>query len=147
MFFPINQDQGENSLETVKKSSSKFGKSLLFDFNKGDFVLYDGKIQLIEGEQALKIWVQKVLRTEKIKYKIYEIISNTYGVTLDQYFYSDYPTGVIYAGIQSSITEMLMNHPDINAVKSFEFTRDKKHLSVTFTLVTTFGEINEGVNI
>lgn len=147
MFFPLNQDQ--NSLAAMQKNkiTDKFGKSFLFDFDKGDFVLFDGKIQAIEGQQALTIWIKKALKTEKLKYKIYEIIDNNYGISLNEFISSDLPTGVIYAGIQSGINSMLLNHPDITAVNDFEFTRDKKTLTVSFTVYTTYGGITEGVSI
>lgn len=146
MFFPLNQDQNESNSNTTTKNNN-FGKSFLFDFELGDFILLDGKTQIIEGEKALRVWIKKALRTEKYKYKIYEIIDDTYGIELNEYLHSDYPTGVIYAGIQSSITEMLTTHPDITAVTSFEFTRDKQNLGVSFIVSSVYGAITEGVNI
>ncbi|AQR98107.1 DUF2634 domain-containing protein [Clostridium saccharoperbutylacetonicum] len=146
MFFPLNQDQNEN-INIAATQKTKFGKSFLFDFDKGDFILIDGKTHIVEGEKALKIWIKKALKTEKYKYKIYEIIDDTYGIELNEFIHSDYPTGVIYAGIQSSITEMLTNHLDITAVTSFEFTRSKQNLSVSFIVLSTYGAITEGVSI
>jgi hypothetical protein len=147
--FPINQEQGEISLAalTEKENKNKFGKSFLFDFEKGDFILIDGKPQVIEGEQALKVWINKTLRTEKIKYKIYEIIDNEYGVTLIDYLSSNLPTGFIYAGIQRSVSDALLKHSEINAVTGYEFERIAKGVKVSFTALTTYGEITEGVSI
>ena len=146
MFFPLSQDQNDN-INVAATQKNKFGKSFLFDFDKGDFVLSSGKTQIIEGEQALKCWIKKALRTEKFKYKIYKMIDDTYGIELNKYLHSDLPTGVIYAGIQSSITEMLLQHPDITAVMSFEFVRNPKSLSVSFVISSIYGVISEGVNI
>lgn len=146
MFFPINQDQNEN-INVAATQNSKFGKSFLFDFDKGDFVFLDGKIQVVAGEKALKVWIKKALRTEKYKYKIYEIIDDTYGIELNEYLHSDLPTGVIYAGIQSGITEMLITHPDITAVTSFEFTKEKHSLKVAFIVSSVYGSITEGVSL
>ncbi|MFW2490963.1 DUF2634 domain-containing protein [Clostridium chromiireducens] len=146
MFFPINQEQNEN-IDIAATQKIKFGKSFLFDFELGDFVFLDGKPQIIEGEKALRIWIKKALKTEKYKYKIYEIISDTYGIELNEYLHSEYPTGVIYAGIQSSITDMLTKHPDITAVTGFEFTRDKQSLSISFIVSSIYGPITEGVTL
>jgi len=147
--FPINQEQGEISLAALTQNENKikFGKSFLFDFEKGDFILIDGKPQEIEGEKALKVWINKILKTEKIKYKIYEIIDNTYGVTLIDYLSSDLPTGFIYAGIQRSVTDALLKHSEVNAVNDFNFERTAMGLIVSFTVLSTYGEINEGVSI
>lgn len=146
MFFPLNQDQNENT-NVAATQKNNFGKSFLFDFDKGDFILIDGKTQIIEGEKALRVWIKKALKTEKFKYKIYEIIDDTYGIELNEYLHSDLPTGVIYAGIQSSINEMLITHPDITAVTSFEFTRERQNLSVSFIVSSVYGAITEGVTL
>ena len=147
--FPINQIQGENSLAAVTEieNKTKFGKSFLFDFEIGDFILIDGNVQVIEGEQALKVWVQKILKTEKIKYKVYEIINNSYGVSLIDYLNSDLPTGFIYANIQSEIDGALTSHPDIINVTGYGFERATRGVKVSFTITTTYGQIDEGVSI
>jgi hypothetical protein len=56
-----------SSTETAETTNN--GKSFLFDFATGDFVVKDGNIQTLEGIEALKIWVEKILRTEKDRYK------------------------------------------------------------------------------
>ena len=147
--FPINQIQGESNLAALTEieNKTKFGKSFLFDFEQGDFILIDGNVQVIEGKQALKIWIQKILRTEKIKYKIYEIIDNGYGVSLIDYLNSDLPTGFIYANIQSEINEALGSHPDIINVTGYDFERATRGVKVSFTITTTYGQIDEGVSI
>ena len=64
-------------------------RSYLFDFNKGDFVVRDGKLVECDGMDALKVWIEKILKTEKGRYRIYDgtgygcqledlIIGNTY---------------------------------------------------------------------
>lgn len=147
--FPINQIQGENSLAAVTEieNKMKFGKFFLFDFEQGDFILIGGNVQVIEGEEALNIWIKKILRTEKIKYKIYEIIDNSYGVSLIDYLNSDLPTGFIYANIQSEIDGALTSHPDIISVTGYEFERATRGVKVSFTITTTYGQIDEGVSI
>ena len=42
-----------------------------FDFETGDFLIKDGKVQTVSGYVALKQWIQKMLKTEQNKYKIY----------------------------------------------------------------------------
>ena len=147
--FPMNLEQGEISLAALTEKEKKltFGKSFLFDFEQGDFIVIDGKVQVVEGEKALKLWIQKILRTEKIKYKIYELINNSYGVSLVDYLNSDLPTGFIYAGIQRSVSEALMNHTDVIAVTGFEYERIAMSVKVSFKIITKYGEINEGVSV
>lgn len=58
MFFPLNQDQNEN-INIAATQKTKFGKSFLFDFDKGDFILIDGKTHIVEGEKPLKFGLRK----------------------------------------------------------------------------------------
>lgn len=51
-------------------------KEYVWDFEKNDFKLKDGKFQIVEGIEALKIWIWKALKTSKGKYPIY---SDAYG--------------------------------------------------------------------
>ncbi len=39
------------------------GKSFLFDFKAGDFVVRDGKLVECDGMDAIKVWIEKILRT------------------------------------------------------------------------------------
>ena len=59
--------------------TSNGGKSFSFDFALGDFETTDGKLVEIDGIEALKAWIVKVLKTDKSKFRIYD--NTDYGVT------------------------------------------------------------------
>ena len=40
-------------------------RSYLFDFDTGDFVVRDGKLIECDGIDAVKVWIETILRTEK----------------------------------------------------------------------------------
>lgn len=40
-------------------------KSYMFDFKNGDLVVRDGKLNECDGIDAIKVWIEKILRTEK----------------------------------------------------------------------------------
>lgn len=52
------------TLNNETKSTSRT-KSYLFDFGSGDFVVRDGKLVECDGIDAIKVWTEKILRTEK----------------------------------------------------------------------------------
>ena len=52
------------TLNNETKSSSGT-KSYLFDFDSADFVVRDGKLVECGGIDAIKVWTEKILRTEK----------------------------------------------------------------------------------
>lgn len=142
--IPSLQEQVNNINEAETTRAS--GKSFLFDFNTGDFVLKDGKLVEIEGLEALKMWIQKILKTEKFKFKIYETgETNEYGVTLLELINKGYPIYFVQSEIQREITEALLINPEINDISSFIFTRETRGLVVTFTVDSIYGSTESEV--
>ena len=39
-------------------------KTYLFDFDKGDVVVLDGKLIECDGIEAIKVWIEKIIRTQ-----------------------------------------------------------------------------------
>lgn len=132
-YAPLLQD---NTSETTT-----MGKSFLFDFETGDFITKDGKLQAVEGANALKVWIEKVLKTEKFKFSIYD----TYGITVMELITSDYPQVFIQAELQREITEALLKNPEITSVSSISFSREKRTLKAEFTVNSIYGIIGQEV--
>jgi hypothetical protein len=128
----VNINNLTNSSNIVKTN----GKSFLFDYETGDFVVKDGKLQEIERIDALENWIQKKLRTEKNKYKIYV---NGYGVALSEYITSNFPIAFIKSEIEREVGEALSTNSNIKSISDFEFTRDKRTLTVKFTVNSVYG--------
>ena len=62
MIFP----QTQSTINIQSQTESNNGtKTYLFDFDKGDFVIRDGKLVECDGVDAIKVWIEKILRTEK----------------------------------------------------------------------------------
>lgn len=138
-YAPLLQEDNQEIKATL-------GKSFLFDFKSGEFVLKDGKVVLAEGVEVLKIWIQKILKTEKFMFKIYETGEvNPYGVTLLELVNSGYPKFFIQAEIQREITQALLKNPEILDVNNFSFDRDKRTLIVNFNVNSIYGNTLEEV--
>ena len=56
-------------------------KSFLYDFSKGDFVIRDGKLVECDELEAIKVWIEKIIRTEKNRFPIYD--GTEYGCYLE----------------------------------------------------------------
>lgn len=142
--FP-NQDVNIN---TIEEKNLEHGKSFDFDFKLGDFVVKDGNVELISGIDALKVWIEKILRTEKFKFKVYESQEgDQYGISLLELVNSGYPLTFIEAEIQKEIKETLLKNNEIKAVYNFIFNRVKKVLHVTFSVNSIYGTIEQEVII
>lgn len=121
-------------------------KSFLFDFNKGDFILKDGRIVVAKELKAIEIWIEKVLKTEKFKFKIYETeSSNEYGVTFMDLIGSKHSIFFVQAEIEREVSEVLLKNNEINYVNNFIFIRDKRNLTINFDVETIYGVINKEV--
>lgn len=129
--------------EVLEEDEPKIGKSFLFDFKKGEFVLKDGKMVVLEGIEALKMWILKVIRTEKFRFRIYESSAyeedEQYGVTLEDLIGSNFDREFIEAEIEREVTEALLLHEYVVSVDEWSFERDSKKMVVSFT-VTTYDE-------
>ncbi|MGE4272054.1 MAG: DUF2634 domain-containing protein [Desulfitobacterium sp.] len=143
--IPDLQEQvGINSQE----NPTQRGTSLLFDFNAGDFVTKDGKLLPVDGLESLKIWIEKILKTEKFRFKIYETgETSPYGVTLLDLINGEYPRAFIESEIQREVSEALLRNPEIKEVSGFTFSRAKRGLSVAFSVNTIYGTAESEVII
>ncbi|WP_066503460.1 DUF2634 domain-containing protein [Abyssisolibacter fermentans] len=118
----------------VEEDFNDSGKSFLFDFDKGDFVIKDGRLVEISGVQALKVWVEKILRTEKYRYKVYERNDkNEYGVVLEDLIIgNNFPQAFIEAELKREITEALTKNPMIQSLSNFKIVKRNPRLIVSF---------------
>lgn len=126
--------------ELAEEDVPTIGKSFLFDFKKGEFVMKDGKLVVLEGIDALKMWIVKVIRTEKFRFRIYESEDDEqYGVLLEDLIGSSFDREFIEAEIEREVTEALLLHEYIISVDEWQFERNSKKMAIIFA-VTTYDE-------
>ncbi|MEH6940771.1 DUF2634 domain-containing protein [Bacillus sp. JJ722] len=126
----------ENTEETSK--AAYYGKSFLFDFDKGEFVFENGKMVVVTGKEALKVWITKVLKTEKFRFKIYEKEEEKdteYGVTIEDLVIGhNFSQAFIESELKREIEVALLRHPLIDFLSDFRFEREKSLLIIYFTV-------------
>lgn len=117
-------------------------KTLLFDFEKCDFVTKNGDVETVCGADALKAWIQKILRTEFGRYKIYN--GTSYGVDIyDIITGKTYSRSFAEAELRREITEALMQNDDIINVLNVETQSDGSLIKITVKLNTVYGNMEE----
>lgn len=134
----------ENNLNN-DKTSTKNGKSFLFDFNVGEFIT-DNKGNLVEtiGIESLKVWIKKILNTDINSFDIYK--NTDYGAeNLLNLVTSDFPMPFKKAEIERIVTTALLSNSDIKSVQNFEFERNKRLLIVRFDCTTIYGTVESEV--
>ena len=111
-------------------SSGSYGtKSFLFDFDTGDFVVRDGKLIECDGIEAVKVWIEKILRTEKGRFKIYD--NTEYGAHLEDLIIGNsYTVAFIESELKREIEDAILQSPQIRSVSNIKITRGINSLTV-----------------
>jgi len=130
--FPRTQDLPDvTNAETVMS-----GKSFLFDFTAGDFIIRDGKLVECKGIDAIKVWIEKILRTEKGRFRIYN--DTDYGCRIEDLLVgSNYPVEFIEAELKREIEDALKQNPNILSVSNFSIERTASGITVSMEVETS----------
>ena len=114
-----------------------------WDF-ENDCFIYDeaGKRIIVEGDEALKIWVYKALKTERYEYLAY---SWQYGIELKPFIGKVMGVYERYSELKRVIIECLMVNPYIRSVDSVDFQTDGDYTHCDIALTTVYGEVNINV--
>ena len=125
-----------------ESNTSSGTKSYMFDFGNGDFVVRDGKLIECDSIDAIKVWIEKILRTEKGRYPIYD--NTEYGCHLEDLIIGNsYTAEFIEAELKREIEDALKQNPQITSVTNFNITRNTNAITVTLEVVLN----DEGGNI
>ena len=136
--FPNSTDITINN----ESDTSSGTKSYIFDFTTGDFVVRDGKLIECDGISAIKVWIEKILRTEKGRFPIYD--NTEYGCHLEDLIIGNsYTAEFIEAELKREIEDALKQNSQITSVTNFKITRNKNAITVTLEVVLN----DEGRNI
>lgn len=127
--IPSNNALLTTELNVVKQPSKQYKMNM--DRNR--------ILGICDGLEAVKQSVFKILNTERYAYIIY---SWNYGIELNDLY--GQPVMYVCPEIERRIQEALLQDDRITAVDEFEFDTSKKGVvSVSFTVHTFFGDLNE----
>lgn len=125
--IPSNNSLLTTELEIVVEPSKNY--RMILDRNRID--------KTVDGKEAMKQVIYKILNTERYQYIIY---SWNYGIELMD-LYGQNPD-LVCPILEQRIKEALIQDDRINDVVNFEFFINKNSILVTFTAKTIFGEID-----
>ena len=112
-----------------------------FDFTNGDFILDGSNVSVLSGIDALRIWIEKVIRTQVGRYPLY---SDEYGVNIEDLIIGKgYGFDFIETELKREIQTSLLRNSDITAIRSFTVSKKGTVLDIQFTAVTVYGELTE----
>ena len=110
-----------------------------FDFSGGEFIFKNGDAVTLTGVSALKQWIEKTLRTQTGRYKLY--LGKEYGVNIeDLVIGKSYKDDFVESELKREIETALLRHYDIHSIDSFSVTKKSTALNISFTISTAYGE-------
>ncbi|WKV08207.1 DUF2634 domain-containing protein [Thermoanaerobacterium sp. CMT5567-10] len=117
--FPLDDNDTNENIEQTEQIT-KYGKSVKFDFEKGEFIIDPtGRLSEVEGAEAWLEWCKKALNTERYRYVIY---SHNFGEEFDTLIEQHLNKQANESEIRRMATECLMANPFTKSVDNFTFT-------------------------
>lgn len=113
-------------------------KEYAYDFKKNELLLDEGgRTYMVEGNEALRIWIFKALFTERCHYTAY---SFAFGSEIqDQVIGHSMNVEIVKLEIERFIIEALMVNPYIKRLDNFIFENTSTGMTVSFDCTSIYG--------
>ena len=111
-------------------------REVAWDFVHDVPIFRGGEPVVVEGKEALKVWIWRALRTPRFRYEIY---SWAYGSEFESLLGQAYSDSIKTAEAPRYLRECLLINPYITAVRDISVTFDSARLTVKGTAVTIYG--------
>lgn len=125
-----------------KTEELKLFREVAWNFEKDEPIIENGDFKIVEGNEAIKVWVYKCIKTNRYEHEVY---SWDYGTELSELIGQKYSKGLTESEASRYIKESLLVNPyilDVN-VANTRFTDDL--LSVDIVINTIYGEVEVNV--
>ena len=119
-------------------------KEWAYDFENERLLEVDGRMELLSGLDALKIWAYKAVRTELGRWPAY---SANFGSEVETLIGQPYSEAFIQAETQRMLSEALLASPYILAVGRVEANMDDSVLRASINFDSVYGPSNVEVSV
>lgn len=123
-------------LEATSKADLPLFKEYAYDFENNRLLLKNGNTYLVEGNEALRIWIFKALLAERYRYTAYDA---DFGSEIHTLIGSRMDDEIALSELKRYIIEALMVNPYIVELSNFEFSRIGSGVKVVFDCETVYG--------
>ncbi len=125
----IEDDEGIEELKEETKTPKEYG----IDFKTGQLT---GEI--VEGKEAIKVWIWLALQTPRYRYYIY---TWDYGGEFEDLLGQAYTEEYIEAEAQRMTEDCLLVNENIQSITEFSVNMASDTLTISFTANTIYGNI------
>ena len=134
----------EEVTEEVTSESVKIGRTPLFDFETGQYVIRDGKIVECTQEEAIRQWVGFLIKTPADRFEVYE--GTEFGTYIHNLIgWKD--AGFVASEIKRELEEKCIENRAISGVKDFDVTRKNGAIHINMTVMTNEDEVEVEVDV
>ena len=123
----------------TKKLELNSLKEIALDFEKDEPIIKNNEFLIVEGIEALKVWVYKTIKTTRFKYLVY---SNAYGTSIKSFIGKVF-TEKVKNDFKKEIIEALLINNYIESVSIVEYKLDYNKLFLSLKIET---KINKTLN-
>lgn len=134
--FPVidPQEVQQESIQTLP-----LYREVAWDFERDVPRFRGGRPIVVEGKEALKVWIWRALRTARYRYDIY---SEDYGSEFESLLGQAYSDSIKTAEAPRYLRECLLTNPYITEVRDIQVDFASATLTVRGTAVTIYGEVD-----
>ena len=114
-------------------------REIAWDYKLDEPVLVNGELLVVEGNEAIKVWCYKALKTERF---IYDVYTWNHGTELDALIGKPYSKELIKAEATRYIQEALLINEYILNVNVLDVSFEGDTLTAQVNVTTIYGEVD-----
>lgn len=126
----------EDTEESLQEETQDIPREYAIDFDTGQL---KRPRQIVEGNEAIKVWAWLALNTARYRYSYYPW---EYGSDLENLIGSSYSKQYETSRVSKMLTECVCVNSHIKGIKSLECTFEEGVLNASFTILTDCGDID-----
>lgn len=119
-------------------------KEYAWDFDNDEFIIQDGEMVIIEGNDALRVWIYKALKTPKFRYLAY---SFSFGNEFELLIKKGYDKDLVEIKLKELIEKCLLVNPYIKSIDTVDLELDDEKLIGTINLTTIYSSMKTEVDV
>nr|DAG51416.1 MAG TPA: Protein of unknown function (DUF2634) [Caudoviricetes sp.] len=113
-------------------------KEIAWDFKKNEPIIENGEFKIVEGNEAIKVWIYLSLLTPNKQYPIY---SWDYGSEVKELIGKNYTKALTEAEAQRLIEECLLINPYITDIQVTDTSFKDSTLTCNVKVTTIYGDL------
>lgn len=98
----------------------------------------------VTGVEALKVWAWNALKTARYRFETNDWV---YGSELDTLIGQSNSVDYVASEAERMVEECLTTHPMITGISNFDFVSDGEKLTISFRILTDYGDDEMEVGI